>query len=54
MIGWIIPPPSPSRKSKAILLKERQKKVEELKNRSFLKSPIIEKAMLKIPRENLI
>ena len=32
----------------------RDGKVEELKNRGFLKSPIIEKAMLKIPRENFI
>lgn len=54
MIGWIIPPPSPPKKSKNKLQKERLKKIEELKNCGFLKSRIIEKAMLKIPREDFV
>jgi protein-L-isoaspartate(D-aspartate) O-methyltransferase len=54
MTGWIIPPPRPPKKTKDILLKERQKKVKWLKNHGFLKSRIIEKAMLIIPREDFV
>ncbi|MFX0124682.1 MAG: protein-L-isoaspartate O-methyltransferase [Candidatus Hodarchaeota archaeon] len=51
MIGWIIPPPKPSKKSSEIFLQERQRKIVTLKQTGFLKSEVIEKAMLKIPRE---
>ncbi|MHA2243812.1 MAG: protein-L-isoaspartate O-methyltransferase [Candidatus Hodarchaeales archaeon] len=54
MIGWIIPPPKPSRKSKKIFLQERQRKVAALKKDGFLKSKAIEEAMLKIPREKFV
>ncbi|MFX0013178.1 MAG: protein-L-isoaspartate O-methyltransferase [Promethearchaeota archaeon] len=51
MIGWIIPPPKPSKKSTELFTKERRRKVMSLKRTGFLKSQVIEKAMLKIPRE---
>lgn len=54
MFGWIIPPPKPSKKTKEIFLQERQMKVAFLKQKGFLKSGIIEKAMLKIPREHFV
>lgn len=51
MIGWIIPPPKIPKKTNQTLLDERKRKIEWLKNRGFLKSKTIEKAILKIPRE---
>ena len=54
MFGWIIPPPKPSRKSKETFEHERLRKVTSLKEEGFLKSKIIEDAMLKIPREEFL
>ncbi|UCE14642.1 MAG: protein-L-isoaspartate O-methyltransferase [Candidatus Heimdallarchaeota archaeon] len=54
MFGWIIPPPKPSKKTKETFYHERQLKVAFLKQKGYLKSRIIEKAMLKIPREHFV
>ncbi|MFX1282931.1 MAG: protein-L-isoaspartate O-methyltransferase [Promethearchaeota archaeon] len=51
MFGWIIPPPKPSVKTKENFNHERRKKIASLKRRGFLKSKVIEEAILKIPRE---
>ncbi len=51
MFGWIIPPPKPSKKSIEIFVQERQRKIVSLKQSGLLKSKVIEKAMLRIPRE---
>ncbi|MFX0086673.1 MAG: protein-L-isoaspartate O-methyltransferase [Candidatus Hodarchaeota archaeon] len=54
MMGWIIPPPKISEKTNQILLDERKRKIEWLKDKGFIRTEIIEKAMLKIPREVFI
>jgi len=51
MCGWIIPPPKPSIKSREVFIQERQRKIKSLIQMGFLKSKIIERAMLRIPRE---
>ncbi|MFX0184926.1 MAG: protein-L-isoaspartate O-methyltransferase [Candidatus Hodarchaeota archaeon] len=54
MIGWIIPPPKPPKKSKQTLLEDRNSKIEWLKAKGFLRSKPIEAAMQKIPREEFV
>jgi protein-L-isoaspartate(D-aspartate) O-methyltransferase len=51
MFGWIIPPPKPSNKTTEIFVQERQRRIASLKQQDILKSKVIERAMLKIPRE---
>lgn len=54
MIGWVIPPPKPPKKTKQTLLIERQNKIEWLRANGFLRSKTIEAAMQKIPREEFV
>jgi protein-L-isoaspartate(D-aspartate) O-methyltransferase len=54
MIGWIVPPPRPPRKSADELADERRRKVEELEARLLLGSPRIKAALLKVRREDFI
>ena len=54
MVGWIIPPPKTPKKTSDEFLEERKEKVKWLIKGGFLKSECIIKAMLKVPREDLI
>jgi len=54
MLGWVIPPPRKSVKTKQKFDKEREKKVYWLIRQGLLKSDRIVKAMLKVPREDFI
>ena len=54
MIGWVVPPPRKSEKTKKEFLEEREKKVRWLLNEGFLRSERIKNAMLKVPREEFI
>jgi protein-L-isoaspartate(D-aspartate) O-methyltransferase len=54
MKGWIIPPPKEPTKSRENFEKEKAAKVRWLIRRGYLKSERIEKALLKVPREDFI
>jgi protein-L-isoaspartate(D-aspartate) O-methyltransferase len=54
MSGWLIPPPSPPVKSAAVLRRERQAKVAELRRRGLLRSERLRSAMLTVCREDFI
>jgi len=54
MLGWVIPPPRKSVKTKRNFEKEREEKVQWLIRRGLLKSHLIMEAMLKVPREDFI
>lgn len=54
MSGWIVPPPKEPIKVREDFDKERNKKVKQLIKQGYLKSEIIKKAMLKVPREDFI
>jgi protein-L-isoaspartate(D-aspartate) O-methyltransferase len=54
MQGWEVPPPKKPEKSQEEFRKEREKKVEWLIRRGYLRSERIKNAMLKIPREDFI
>jgi protein-L-isoaspartate(D-aspartate) O-methyltransferase len=54
MKGWIIPPPKEPTKSREEFEKEKAAKVRWLVRRGYLKSERIEKALLKVPREDFI
>lgn len=54
MVGWIIPPPQPPRKTPREFLKERRQKVRELEAQGYLRSPRLKAALLKMPREEFI
>jgi len=54
MNGWRIPPPTEPTKSKETFKREREKKIEELIKKGYLKSERIKEAMLKVQREDFI
>ncbi|NIM93158.1 MAG: protein-L-isoaspartate O-methyltransferase [Anaerolineales bacterium] len=54
MRGWLIPPPKESTKSSEDFVNEREAKVRGLIKNGYLKSPRIESALLKVPREIFI
>ena len=51
MLGWMIPPPKKSAKTKEQFEIERKKKVEQLRREGILRSEALIRAMLKVPRE---
>ena len=54
MYGWIVPPPKDPVKSREEFAQERAAKVQELLLAGYLRSKIIQQALLQIPRENFI
>jgi protein-L-isoaspartate(D-aspartate) O-methyltransferase len=54
MYGWIVPPPTEPTKSNVEFAQERAAKVQELLITGYLKSELIQQALLKVPRENFI
>ncbi len=54
MPGWIVPPPVEPTKSRDELAGERAVKVEELARLGLLESARLQRALLKIPREDFI
>jgi len=54
MLGWAIPPPRKSVKTKRDFDKEREEKVCWLIRQGLLKSQLILEAMLEVPREDFI
>ncbi|QWG22185.1 hypothetical protein KMZ93_19695 [Bradyrhizobium sediminis] len=54
MNGWQIPSPRKPSKSKADFARERREKVASLIKQGLLKSELIKKALLKVPREDFI
>jgi len=52
--GWIIPPPTEPKKSRAEFTKEREDKVRWLINEDILRSEPIRTAMLKVAREDFL
>ena len=54
MNGWRIPPPTEPTKNKETFKREREKKIEELIKKGYIKSEQIKEAMLKVQREDFI
>jgi len=54
MIGWPIPPPRKSTKTREEFAVERKRKVEQLREEGILRSKALIQAMLKVPREEFI
>ncbi|MEW5761254.1 MAG: protein-L-isoaspartate O-methyltransferase [Candidatus Thermoplasmatota archaeon] len=54
IIGWVIPPPKKSIKTKEEFSEERKQKVKQLIEQGILKSRPLVEAMLKVPREEFI
>lgn len=54
MYGWRIPPPREPTKTRADFDRERREKVASLIGQGLLRSKRIEKALLKVPREDFI
>lgn len=54
MVGWIIPPPKEPVKTPEDFSRERRAKVKDLEARGLLRSPRLNAAMLKVPREEFI
>lgn len=54
MIGWLIPPPKKSTKTREEFTVERERKVEQLRREGILRSEALAQAMLKVPREEFI
>jgi protein-L-isoaspartate(D-aspartate) O-methyltransferase len=52
--GWIVPPPSEPRKTRAQLRREREAKVRWLEREGLLHSPRIRQALLAVHREDFI
>jgi protein-L-isoaspartate(D-aspartate) O-methyltransferase len=54
MYAWILPPPREPTKSSEEFAQERAAKVQELLLKGYLKSELIQQALLKVPREIFI
>lgn len=52
--GWLIPPPTESRKSRDEFRQEREKKVRQLIAERLLRSERMRSALLRVPREDFI
>jgi protein-L-isoaspartate(D-aspartate) O-methyltransferase len=54
MSGWIVPPPREPAKSREAFERERARKVRWLVEHGYLESERIQRALLKVPREDFI